>query len=132
MPCANRNCLFLVNPACLYRFVPLFSFPKCSTGNNNPLYENRFIRNNPGLLLTSLRFLREEPGLLDFENKRTLLWTLLALPYNHGRLETIHLPRGPGEALGTILRWMQLHGGQYGKHRLASFLRCGTGQELSS
>lgn len=40
----------------------------------------RFVRKNPGLLLTTLGFLRDEPGLLDFENKRNLLRTLLANP----------------------------------------------------
>ncbi|CAN0120778.1 unnamed protein product, partial [Laminaria digitata] len=38
------------------------------------------VRKNPGLLLTTLGFLRDEPGLLDFENKRNLLRTLLANP----------------------------------------------------
>lgn len=40
----------------------------------------RFVRKNPGLLLTTLGFLRDEPGLLDFENKRNLLRMLLANP----------------------------------------------------
>ncbi|CAM9500627.1 unnamed protein product, partial [Hapterophycus canaliculatus] len=41
---------------------------------------NGFIRKQPGLLLGSLSFLRSEPGLLDFENKRSLMRALLANP----------------------------------------------------
>lgn len=40
----------------------------------------RFIRKKPELLLGSLSFLKNEPGLLDFENKRNLMRTLLANP----------------------------------------------------
>lgn len=38
------------------------------------------MRKHPGLLLTTLSFLRDEPGMLDFANKRALLRTLLATP----------------------------------------------------
>lgn len=39
-----------------------------------------FIRKRPDLLLGSLSFLKNEPGLLDFENKRNLMRTLLSNP----------------------------------------------------
>lgn len=40
----------------------------------------RFIRKKPASLLGSLSFLKNEPGLLDFENKRNLMRTLLSNP----------------------------------------------------
>lgn len=43
-------------------------------------HEARFIRKKPELLLGSLSFLKNEPGLLDFENKRNLMRTLLTNP----------------------------------------------------
>lgn len=45
----------------------------------------RFIRKKPASLLGSLSFLKNEPGLLDFENKRNLMRTLLSNPDENTR-----------------------------------------------
>ncbi|CAM9839833.1 unnamed protein product, partial [Ectocarpus sp. 12 AP-2014] len=102
---------------------------------------NRFIRKKPDLLLGSLSFLKDVPGLLDFENKRVLMRMLinnhdedtrhdhhlLAFPpmggfsYDfHGR---ICIRRGAGQALGALLTWMESAARRWREEGLAAWLR---------
>eukprot|EP00752_Nemacystus_decipiens_P016811 g15043.t1 len=101
---------------------------------------NGFIRKNPASLLGSLSFLKNEPGLLDFENKRTLMRTLLSDPDEDTRnaldlvagpppsgfgygYDQIYTRRGPGQALSALLDWMESAVRRWGESGLAAWLR---------
>ncbi|CAN0029115.1 unnamed protein product [Scytosiphon promiscuus] len=102
---------------------------------------NGFIRRRPDLLLGSLSFLRNEPGLLDFENKRSLMRALLARPdedtqnaldifahypmagFGYDYNPRIVTSRGAGRALGALLSWMESAACRWGEGGLAAWLR---------
>ncbi|CAM9133251.1 unnamed protein product [Ectocarpus sp. 8 AP-2014] len=102
---------------------------------------NRFIRKKPDLLLGSLSFLKDAPGLLDFENKRVLMRMLidnhdedtrndhhlLALPptggFSYEFDGRICIRRGAGQALGALLTWMESAARRWREEGLAAWLR---------
>eukprot|EP00903_Cladosiphon_okamuranus_P014905 g13802.t1 len=102
---------------------------------------NGFIRKRPDSLLGSLSFLKNEPGLLDFENKRNLMRTLLSNPdeatrnalnlvasppmggFGYSYDHQIYIRRGPGRALSALLGWMESAVRRWGESGLAAWLR---------
>ncbi|CBJ30487.1 HECT domain and ankyrin repeat containing, E3 ubiquitin protein ligase 1 [Ectocarpus siliculosus] len=102
---------------------------------------NRFIRKKPDLLLGSLSFLKDVPGLLDFENKRVLMrmlidnhdedtrndYHLLAFPpmggFGYEFDGQICIRRGAGQALGALLAWMESAARRWREEGLAAWLR---------
>ncbi|CAM9232298.1 unnamed protein product [Ectocarpus sp. 4 AP-2014] len=102
---------------------------------------NRFIRKKPDLLLGSLSFLKDVPGLLDFENKRVLMRMLidnhdeeirndhhlLAFPpmggFSYEFDGRICIRRGAGQALGALLTWMESAARRWREEGLAAWLR---------